>query len=102
PLAMYVWSARREAVQRLIEGTSSGGVCVNHCMLHYVHSGLPFGGVNQSGQGNSHGHFGFKAFSHERAVLHAGWFMAARTMFPPYTPAKARLQRGVVNVLRRL
>jgi aldehyde dehydrogenase (NAD+) len=29
---------------------------------------LPFGGVNQSGMGSYHGFFGFKAFSHERAI----------------------------------
>ena len=30
--------------------------------------GYPFGGVNQSGTGSYHGYFGFKAFSHERAI----------------------------------
>jgi len=29
---------------------------------------LPFGGVNESGNGSYHGVFGFRAFSHERAV----------------------------------
>jgi aldehyde dehydrogenase (NAD+) len=29
---------------------------------------LPFGGVNGSGMGSYHGVFGFRAFSHERAV----------------------------------
>lgn len=102
PLALYIWSTKADAVQHLIERTSSGGVCVNHCMLHYVHGGLPFGGVNNSGMGSTHGHFGFKAFSHERAVLKGGWVMPAMFMFPPYTPAKTRLLRGLVDVLRRL
>jgi aldehyde dehydrogenase (NAD+) len=102
PLALYIWSRRAEVARRLLDETSSGGVCVNHCMLHYVHGGLPFGGVNNSGMGSSHGHFGFKAFSHERAVLHGGPVMAARFMFPPYTPFKGRLMRGLVGVLRRL
>ena len=102
PLALYIWSQRGDTARRLIDETSSGGVCVNHCMLHYVHGGLPFGGVNNSGMGNAHGHFGFKAFSHERAVLKAGWTMPARMMFPPYTPFKLRLTQGMVDVLRRL
>jgi len=102
PLAMYIWSKRAVTQRRLLDETSSGGVCVNHCMLHYVHGGLPFGGVNNSGMGNSHGHFGFKAFSHERAVLKGGPIMAARFMFPPYTPLKGRLMRGLVGVLRWL
>ncbi|RZL00658.1 MAG: aldehyde dehydrogenase family protein [Rubrivivax sp.] len=102
PLALYIWSQRVSTQRQLIEHTSSGGVCVNHCMLHYVHGGLPFGGVNNSGMGHSHGHFGFKAFSHERAVLKAGWTLPARFMFPPYTPFKLQLMRGLVEVLRRL
>jgi aldehyde dehydrogenase (NAD+) len=39
--------------------------------MQFVHGNLPFGGVNNSGIGNSHGYFGFKAFSHERAVVKA-------------------------------
>ena len=34
----------------------------------YLENNLPFGGVNHSGTGSYHGYFGFKAFSHERAV----------------------------------
>jgi aldehyde dehydrogenase (NAD+) len=102
PLAMYIWSKDASTQRRLLEETSSGGVCVNHCMLHYVHGGLPFGGVNNSGIGNSHGVYGFRAFSHERAVLKGGPVMAARFMFPPYTPFKGKLMRALVGMLRRL
>jgi aldehyde dehydrogenase (NAD+) len=48
--------------------TSSGGVTVNGVFSHYLESQLPFGGVNSSGLGNYHGRYGFRAFSHERAV----------------------------------
>jgi hypothetical protein len=34
----------------------------------YLENQLPFGGVNQCGTGSYHAYFGFKAFSHERAV----------------------------------
>ena len=102
PLALYVWSERSEVVRHIIRNTSSGGVCVNHCMLHYVHGHLPFGGINHSGIGNTHGYFGFRAFSHERAVLEAGWVTWVRMMFPPYSRARTRLTRGLTNVLRHL
>lgn len=103
PLALYIWSSRADVVRHLVQNTSSGGVCVNHCMLQYVHGELPFGGVNNSGMGSTHGHFGFKAFSHERAVLHGGWAASVvRTMFPPYAPARTKLMRGLVDVLHRL
>lgn len=68
PLALYVYSDSQENVQKVLDRTSSGGVTVNGVFSHYLENQLPFGGVNQSGMGSYHGYFGFKAFSHERAV----------------------------------
>jgi aldehyde dehydrogenase (NAD+) len=68
PLALYVYSDNEANVQKLLDRTSSGGVTVNGVFSHYLKNQLPFGGVNQSGTGSYHGYFGFKAFSHERAV----------------------------------
>jgi len=68
PLALYIYSGNEENVKKVLDRTSSGGVTVNGVFSHYLENRLPFGGVNQSGMGSYHGHFGFKAFSHERAV----------------------------------
>ncbi len=68
PLALYVYSGNEANVQKVLDRTSSGGVTVNGVFSHYLENRLPFGGVNGSGMGSYHGHFGFKAFSHERAV----------------------------------
>jgi aldehyde dehydrogenase (NAD+) len=68
PLALYVFSPDEANVNKVLARTSSGGVTVNGVFSHYLENNLPFGGVNQSGTGSYHGYFGFKAFSHERAV----------------------------------
>ncbi len=68
PLALYVYSPDQDNIDRVLKRTSSGGVTVNGVFSHYLENNLPFGGVNGSGMGSYHGHFGFKAFSHERAV----------------------------------
>ncbi|HZV56649.1 MAG TPA: aldehyde dehydrogenase family protein [Sphingobium sp.] len=68
PLALYVFSDNEANVQKVLDRTSSGGVTVNGVFSHYLENRLPFGGVNGSGMGSYHGYFGFKAFSHERAV----------------------------------
>ena len=68
PLALYVYSPDQNNIDRVLKRTSSGGVTVNGVFSHYLENNLPFGGVNGSGMGSYHGHFGFKAFSHERAV----------------------------------
>src|SRR3546814_7729126 len=53
----------------MLKRTSAGGTCINHVVMHFAQGNLPFGGVNNSGIGSAHGEFGFKAFSHERAVV---------------------------------
>ncbi len=68
PLALYIYSNDQANVQKILDRTSSGGVTVNGVFSHYLENQLPFGGVNQSGMGSYHGYFGFKAFSHERAI----------------------------------
>jgi aldehyde dehydrogenase (NAD+) len=54
---------------------------------------LPFGGVNASGMGSTHGFYGFKAFSHERAVVKHSFFSPLKLMFPPYT-------KGVKKIIK--
>ncbi len=88
PLALYIYSGDDEHIQRVLKQTASGGACVNHSLVHFLHGRLPFGGVNNSGLGNAHGHYGFKAFSHEKAVVRSQFSLAA-TLFsagevPPY------------------
>src|SRR5262245_27111700 len=68
PLALYIYSNDRNNIDKVLERTSSGGVTINGFFSHYLESQLPFGGVNQSGMGSYHGVFGFKTFSHERAI----------------------------------
>lgn len=68
PLALYIYSNTQGNIDRILDRTSSGGVTINGFFSHYLENNLPFGGVNQSGTGSYHGVFGFKAFSHERAI----------------------------------
>lgn len=100
PLALYVFGRSRDEVAKVLGRTSSGGACVNHCVLQFAHGGLPFGGVNESGIGNAHGFFGFRAFSHERAVLRSTTPMLSKLFFPPFTRRRYRIIRGVVDLLR--
>jgi aldehyde dehydrogenase (NAD+) len=72
PLALYIYSNDKRTIDQILSRTSSGGVTINGFFSHYLESGLPFGGVNQSGMGSYHGVFGFKAFSHERAIYLQG------------------------------
>lgn len=94
PLALYLYARDEGVVKRVLDETSSGGAVVNHSLVQYLHHGLPFGGVNNSGHGSAHGFFGFKAFSHERAVVKAQ-LKVAKLLLPGEFPSAARkaLQR---------
>jgi aldehyde dehydrogenase (NAD+) len=85
PLALYVFAEDGDAVERVLGSTSAGGTAVNTVVMHLANPNLPFGGVGQSGVGSYHGHFGFIAFSHERAVLRQGPVSMIQRFFPPYT-----------------
>ncbi|MGH8280459.1 MAG: aldehyde dehydrogenase family protein [Gammaproteobacteria bacterium] len=98
PLALYIWGRNRAHIDKLLRATSSGGACINHSVVQFLHPGLPFGGVNNSGLGSSHGYYGFKTFSHERAVLRNVW--APTALFaPPYSPRLRRLVRWLLKIV---
>jgi aldehyde dehydrogenase (NAD+) len=85
PLALYIFSKSSKTAKYILQRTSAGGSVINDVILHLLNSKLPFGGINHSGHGSYHGHFGFKAFSHERSVLHQTKFPMSSLMYPPYT-----------------
>jgi aldehyde dehydrogenase (NAD+) len=98
PLALYVFSTKSAVSDRVIEATSAGGTLVNDTVLHFAHPNLPVGGIGESGIGNYHGHFGFKAFSHERAVMRQTKSTLAPMLAPPYS----RTTRAILALLERL
>ncbi len=90
PLALYIWSKTEAHIQKVMQQTTSGGACINHCVVQFLHGNLPFGGVNNSGIGSAHGYHGFLAFSHERGVVR-NRIMLAKMFFPPYTDRTRKL-----------
>lgn len=84
PLALYIFSASKNNIRDILKNTSSGGACINDVLVHISNPRLPFGGVNASGLGSSHGFFGFKAFSHERAVVFQPNINTTKLIYPPY------------------
>ncbi|TKC12603.1 aldehyde dehydrogenase family protein [Pedobacter polaris] len=84
PLALYIFSKSNKNIKYLIKNTSAGGTCVNDVLIHISNPKLPFGGVNGSGMGSSHGLFGFKNFSHERAIMFQRSLDFNKMIYPPY------------------
>jgi aldehyde dehydrogenase (NAD+) len=87
PLALYIFERDRSLIDRLRRASTSGAVGINIALAHYLHPNLPFGGIGNSGLGAAHGHYGFLAFSHERAVLE-NRFAPLGMLMPPYRGAR--------------
>ncbi|RJS93546.1 aldehyde dehydrogenase family protein [Salinisphaera sp. Q1T1-3] len=98
PLALYIYAKDKAVIDRILASTSAGGTAINTAMLQFLHKRLPFGGVNNSGIGNSHGHAGYRAFSHERSVLRDR-FSLAFLFRPPYNAFTRQFIRFTVRWL---
>jgi aldehyde dehydrogenase (NAD+) len=96
PLALYVFTDDAPTAERIIERTRSGGVSINHTMVHLGVPDLPFGGVGASGIGAYHGEAGFDRFSHRRAVLSKATKPDPSVAYPPYKRWKEAIIRRVL------
>ncbi|KAB8318594.1 aldehyde dehydrogenase [Tolypothrix campylonemoides VB511288] len=94
PLALYLFSNNKNLQQRVLQETSSGGVCINDTVMQYAVSSLPFGGVGDSGIGKYHGKFSFDTFSHYKSVLHNPFWLDLKWRYAPY--------KGKLPLLKRL
>ena len=85
PLALYVFTSRKDVERYYLRHLSFGGGCINDTVVHLSVPGLPFGGVGQSGMGSCHGKAGFDAFTHYRSILHKSRYVDIPLRYPPYT-----------------
>lgn len=100
PLALYVFSDSSKNSEYILNNTSSGGACVNEVLLQITNPNMPFGGVNSSGMGGSHGFYGFKSFSHERSVLYQSKMMEmSNSVYPPYG---GKTKETVLKMLKKM
>jgi coniferyl-aldehyde dehydrogenase len=97
PLALYYFGTNAADIARVLEGTTSGGTCINDVMLQFPQDALPFGGVGPSGMGAYHGRAGFETFSHRKAVFEQANVSGFALLEPPY----GRRFRAILRILQR-
>jgi aldehyde dehydrogenase (NAD+) len=96
PLALYVFTSDPAVQAKVLARTSSGGVTVNHTLMHLVNDSLPFGGVGASGMGAYHGRATFETFSHKKSVLVKGTMLDPWFFYPPYNEGKKKWVRRII------
>ncbi|MDE6598236.1 MAG: aldehyde dehydrogenase, partial [Clostridia bacterium] len=69
PLALYLFTTKKQAEKEILSRVSFGGGCVNDVIIHIASTSIPFGGVGNSGIGSYHGRKSFETFSHYKSVL---------------------------------
>jgi aldehyde dehydrogenase (NAD+) len=84
PLALYLFTEDESLQQRVIDETTSGGVCINDTIVHIATTSLPFGGVGDSGMGAYHGKASFDTFSHMKSIMRRGLALDPPLRYPPY------------------
>jgi coniferyl-aldehyde dehydrogenase len=84
PLGLYVYAQDPAIADRVVNSTSSGGVCVNGVGFQAAMPNMGFGGVGESGMGRHHGIEGFREFSNPRGHLVRGDGDLIDEMNPPY------------------
>jgi len=99
PLGLYYFGDDAAEQEKVLSGTTPGGVTVNDVIMHVAQEELPFGGVGPSGMGSYHGHDGFLEFSHKKAIYtqikkDIGPLQALR---PPYGAGIRKMLAGQVK-----
>ncbi|GJQ72349.1 Aldh-III [Trypoxylus dichotomus] len=94
PLALYVFSTKKDVINTFLNKVSCGGVVVNDTLMHFVTDCLPFGGIGNSGMGRYHGRYSFDTFSHLKSCLQKDYNVIAEAIttarYPPYSEFKTK------------
>ncbi|OHX67277.1 aldehyde dehydrogenase family protein [Flammeovirga pacifica] len=100
PLALYIFGQKKKDINHVLKNTTAGGTSINETVIHINNPELPFGGVNNSGIGKSHGIYGFKGFSNQRAILKNRVGMTGiKPVYPPYGNLATKLLDFIITKL---
>ncbi|HKM11359.1 MAG: aldehyde dehydrogenase [Bacilli bacterium] len=91
PLALYLFTTRREYASYLTQKISFGGGCINDVIVHLASNHMPFGGVGNSGMGSYHGKWGFETFSHYKSIHEKKAWPDLQLRYQPYSKKKLNL-----------
>ncbi|XP_047246980.1 aldehyde dehydrogenase family 3 member A2-like isoform X3 [Girardinichthys multiradiatus] len=98
PLVLYVFSNDNKLIKKVIAETSSGALVANDCVVHFLDSALPFGGVGHSGMGRYRGRHTFDQLSNLRSCMIKQLRMEGLNSmrYPPHTAKKLSWARRFV------
>ena len=90
-LSASVWSADLERAERVARSLVTGNVSINNVLATQANSGLPFGGVKDSGFGRYRGPFGLHTFSNVKSLVIDKQSAKSELNWYPYSRKKFEL-----------
>ncbi len=95
PLAAYLFSRSKREINSFETQLSFGNGAINDAVMQIANIHLPFGGIGKSGIGTSHGYFGFRTFSHEKALLKKPFWFELPVKYGKASRGKLRFIRWI-------
>lgn len=93
PLALYLFTGKKDSEKKVLDSCSFGGGCINDTVIHLATSHMGFGGVGHSGMGSYHGKQSFDTFTHHRSIVRKSTWLDLPFRYPPADDKKLRLIR---------
>jgi len=93
PLALYLFTSRKETIRMIHTSVQFGGGCVNDTIIHLATTQMGFGGVGNSGMGSYHGKTGFETFSHMASIVEKSTLIDLPMRYQPYKKCNEKLIR---------
>ena len=97
PLALYLFSKDKQTIRLITSRCRYGGGCINDTIIHLANSGMPFGGVGESGMGAYHGEQGFKTFSHIKSIVNKKNWVDFPVRYSPYRKIYLKLLKFLLK-----
>ena len=98
PLALYIFTRKKEFGQKFLESYPFGGGAINDTVMHIANDRLPFGGIGQSGMGKYHGESTFETFSHFKPYLSKPLWIDPPLRYPPFKN-KINFLKKILNLI---
>ena len=93
PLALYIFSSSKTAINTITTCCSYGGGCINDVIIHLATPYMGFGGVGESGMGSYHGKTGFDTFTHYKSIVDKKTWLDLPMRYQPYTKLYEKMLR---------
>lgn len=94
-----VWTRDKDRARTIARRLEAGSVCINDCLVNYMTTEVPFGGVKESGIGARHGEGGIQKYCYQQTVLEDRVGLRREINWYPYSKRFAAVLSRTLKML---